>query len=168
MISKKRQRYLVPKDQIVFLKDIGSNQNVYQAYGWKNTGTLFKAHLLSYLIEFLKEELDTETKEDGTIVKITYGIERIPDIMAIVEMEGYGDGDKVNVDRLVALAALVAFAKVQQANRGYRKRTDDQSDKNLQKSDNLFKLKVSPFKHIGMGNSSLGQRPPRSGFKNLR
>jgi len=168
MIGKKRQRYLVPKDQIVFLKDIGSNQNVYQAYGWRNTGTLFKAHLLSYLIEFLKEELDTETKEDGTIVKITYGIERIPDIMAIVEMEGYGDGLNVNVDRLVALAALVAFAKVQQANRGYRKRTEDESDKKLQKSDNLFKLKVRPYKHIGMGNSSLGQRPLRSGFKNLR
>ncbi len=169
MISKKRQRYLVPKNQIVFLKDIGSNQNVYQDYGWKNTGTLFKAHLLSYLIEFLQEELDTETKEDGTIVKITYGIERIPDIMAIVEMEGYGDGKDVNVDRLVALAALIAFAKIQQANRGYRKRLDNHSDKNLQKSDNLFKLGVqSPFKHIGMGNTKPGSRPPRSGFKNLR
>lgn len=166
MISKKRQKYLVPKNQIVFLKDIGSNQNVYQEYGWKNTGTLFKAHLLSYLIEFLKEELDTETKEDGTIVKITYGIERIPDPMAIVEMEGYDDG--VNVDRLVALAALIAFAKLQQANRGYRKRLDDHSDKNLQKSDNLFKLKVSPYKHIGMGNSNGNRRPPRSGYKNLR
>ena len=166
MISKKRQKYLVPKSQIVFLKDIGSNQNVYQEYGWKNVGTIFKAHLLSYLIEFLKEELDTETKDDGTILKITYGVERIPDPMAIVEMEGYDDG--VNVDRMVALAALVAFAKIQQANRGYRKRVDNQMDKNLQKSDNLFKLNVSPFKHIGMGQSGLTKRPPRSGFKNLR
>lgn len=168
MIGKRRQKYLVPKNQIVFLKDIGSNQNVYQEYGWKNTGTLFKAHLLSYLIEFLKEELDTETKEDGTIVKITFGIERIPDPMAIVEMEGYGDGDKVNVDRLVALASLIAFAKLQQANRGYRKRLDNQADKSLQKSDNLFKLKVQPYKHMGMGNSNSNRRPPRSGFKNLR
>jgi len=166
MISKKRQRYLVPKNQIVFLKDIGSNQNVYQEYGWKNTGTIFKAHLLSYLIEFLKEELDTETKEDGTIVKIMFGVERIPDPMAIVEMEGYDDG--VNVDRLVALAALIAFAKLQQANRGYKKRLDDQSDKNLHKSDNLFKLKVNPFTHIGMGRRNSGKRPPRTGYKNLR
>lgn len=166
MIEKRRQKYLVPKNQIVFLKDIGSNQNVYQAYGWKNTGTLFKAHLLSYLIEFLKEELDTVTKEDGTIVKISYGIERIPDIMALTEMEGYDDG--VNVDRLVALAALIAFAKVQQANRGFKKRLDNHGDKNLQKSNDLFKLRVQPFNHIGMGNRNSGKRPPRSGFKNLR
>lgn len=166
MISKKRQKYLVPKNQIVFLKDLGANANVYQEYGWKNTGTIFSNHLLTYLIEFCKEELDTETKTDGTIVKITYGIERIPDIMAMVEMEGY-DGD-VNVDRLVSLAALVAFAKVQQANRGYRKRLDNNADKKLLKSDNLFKLEKQIFTHIGRnkGGSSLG--PPKSAFKNLR
>ncbi|BCV01340.1 MAG: hypothetical protein CM15mV42_0160 [uncultured marine virus] len=42
MISKRKQRYLVPKQQILFLKDLGSNRTVYQEYGWKNTGTLFK------------------------------------------------------------------------------------------------------------------------------
>jgi len=168
MIGKRRQKYLVPKNQIVFLKDIGSNANVYQEYGWKNTGTIFKAHLLSYLIEFLKEELDTVTKEDGTILKITFGIERIPDLMVMVEMEGYGDGTNVNVDRLVALAALVAFAKVQQANRGYKKRLDDHSNKNLQKSNNLYTLRTQPFTHIGMGGRNSTKRPPRSGFKNLK
>jgi len=168
MILKKRQRYLVPKSQIVFLKDIGANTNVYQEYGWKNTGTIFKAHLLSYLIEFLKEEIDVDTKPDGTIVKTTYGIERIPDIMAITEMEGYGDGTNVNVDRLVALAALIAFAKVQDANRGHRKKLEDKSDINLHKSNNLYKLKVQPFTHIGMGNRNGFKRPPRSGFKNLK
>ena len=34
-------------------------------------------------------------------------------------MQAYREG--VNVDRLVSFAALVAFAKVQQANRGYKK-----------------------------------------------
>ena len=43
MISRKKQRYLVPKSQIMFLKDLGANANVFQEYGWKNTGTLFKA-----------------------------------------------------------------------------------------------------------------------------
>ena len=38
MISRKKQRYLVPKQQILFLKDLGSNNTVYQEYGWKNTG----------------------------------------------------------------------------------------------------------------------------------
>jgi len=55
MIAKRKQKYLVPKQQILFLKDLGSNKTVYQEYGWKNTGTLFKQHLISYAIEFLRE-----------------------------------------------------------------------------------------------------------------
>lgn len=166
MISERKQKYLVPKDQIMFLKDLGANRNVYQDYGWKNVGTIFKSHLLSYLIQFLSEEIDHETKEDGTIVRTTYGIERIPDIMAMMEMQAYQDG--LNVDRLVALAALVAFAKVQESNRGYKKRVENLDKKDLQKSENLYKLKHTPFRHIGMGNSIGGKRPPRNPFKNLR
>jgi hypothetical protein len=166
MISRRLQKYLVPKNQISFLKDLGSNANVFQDYGWKNTGTLFKNHMLSYLIEYLKEEIDQITKEDGTIVKRRYGIERIPDIMAIIEMEKYQDG--INVDRLVALASLIAFAKVQQANRGYRKRVEHINTKPLEKSKNLFKLDNSPFRHIGKGSSSSGKKAPRNPFKNIR
>lgn len=150
----------------MFLKDLGANKNVYQEYGWKNTGTLFKTNILSYMIEFLKEEIDVETKEDGTIVKIKYGIERIPDIMVMKEMQAY-DGD-VNVDRLVALSALIAFAKVQQANRGYRKRVETLNKKDLQKSQDLFKLNNSPFRHIGHSKSTSSMRPPRNPFKNMR
>jgi hypothetical protein len=167
MISRRKQRYLVPKSQILFLKDLGANANVYQEYGWKNTGTLFKAHLLSYAIEFTKEELDVETKPDGTIVKTKYGIERIPDPMLIKEMQEYSDG--VNVDRLVSFAALVSFMKIQESNRGYLKRqiVDDKA-KNLQKSENLFKLNKSPFRHMGNGvkNTMSGFR--KSAFKNFK
>lgn len=168
MINKKKQRYMVPKSQILFLKELEANKNVYQEYGWKNVGTIFKNHLLSYLIEFLKEHINEETKEDGTIVKITYGIERIPDLMAMVEMEGYDDG--VNVDRLVALAALVAFAKVQQANRGYKKRVIHVDNKHLEKSKEMYKLHTSPFKNIG-GSNRTGKNnkgPSRNPYKNLR
>ena len=168
MISRKKQKYLVPKSQIMFLKDLGANNSVYQEYGWKNTGTLFKNHLLSYAIEYTKEELDVETKPDGTIVRTKYGIERIPDIMLLKEMAAYADG--VNVDRLVAFCAMVAFMRIQQANRGYAKRVvmDDMA-KNLQKSENLFKLNNSPFRHMGRSNSSLGgQNVKRSPFKNIR
>ena len=167
MISRKKQRFLVPKGQIMFLKDIGSNANVFQEYGWKNTGTLFKAHLLSYTIEYTKEELDVETKTDGTIVRTKYGIERIPDPMLLKEMQEYADG--VNVDRLVSFAALVAFMRIQQSNRGYSKRVVmDDAAKNLQKSENLFKLNRSPFRHVG-GNK-LSNRPEfkKSAFKNLK
>jgi len=167
IISRRKQRYLVPKSQIMFLKDLGSNANVFQEYGWKNTGTLFKAHLLSYAIEFTKEELDQELKADGTVVRTTYGIERIPDPMLIKEMREYADG--VNVDRLVSFAALVSFMKIQESNRGYTKRTImDDTAKNLQKSENLFKLNKSPFRHMGHGGNSVNTGFKRSAFKNIK
>ena len=168
MISRRKQKYLVPKSQIMFLKDLGSNKNVFQEYGWKNTGTLFKAHLLSYAIEFVSEELDQETKADGTVVKTTYGIERIPDPMLIKEMQEYADG--VNVDRLVSFAALVSFMKIQESNRGYTKRVErDDTAKKLQKSENLFKLNSTPFRHMGRKNKrNNGRRHKRSAFKNIK
>jgi hypothetical protein len=167
MISRKKQRYLVPKSQIMFLKDLGSNTNVFQEYGWKNTGTLFKQHLLNYAIEYTKEELDIETKTDGTIVRTKYGIERIPDPMLLTEMREYAAG--VNVDRLVSFCALVAFMRIQQSNRGYAKRTImDDAAKNLQKSENLFKLNSSPFRHMGKSHYSNGQGVKRSPFKNFK
>ena len=166
MISRKKQKHLVPKDMVLFLKDIGANRNVFQEYGWKNVGTLFKGTILSYAIEFLKEELDKETLPDGTVVKTIYGVERIPDPMLLKEMSAYQDG--VNVDRLVAFAALVAFAKVQQSNRGLTKRVEV-SNTNLANSQKFSKLSYSPFRHIGNTRpGSTGGRPTRNAFKNMR
>jgi hypothetical protein len=166
MISKRKQRYLVPKDMILFLKDIGANRNVFQEYGWKNVGTLFKGNVLSYGIEFLKEELDHETKENGDIVKTVYGVERIPDIMLLKEMQAYRDG--LNVDRLVAFCALIAFAKVQQSNRGLSKRIEVTKE-NLDNSQKFSKLNWSPFRHIGGSKGSGGMsRAPRNPFKNMK
>lgn len=164
MISKKKQKYLVPKQQILFLKDLGSNKTVYQEYGWKNTGTLFKSHLISYAIEFLREEIDEDLDEEGNTISSTLGIERIPDPMLLKEMLAYQPG--VNVDRLVSFAALIAFAKVQQSNRGYLKVKE--TDSSLEKSQNLYKLKYSPFKNIGRSKSTLARKVKRSGFKNFR
>ena len=168
MVSKKKQKYLVPKNQMVFLKDLGSNKSVYSEYGWKNTGTLFKSHLLSYGIEFVREELDQETKPDGTVVKTTYGIERIPDPMLIKEMQEYADG--VNVDRLVSFVALVSFIRIQESNRGYTKEIiRDDAAKKLQKSENLFKLNSSPFSNIGTKNGKQNKFKKRKNpYKNLR
>ena len=166
MISKKKQRYLVPKDMILFLKDIGANRNVFQEYGWKNVGTLFKGTVLSYGIEFLKEELDHETKENGDIVKTIYGAERIPDIMLLREMQAYRDG--LNVDRLVAFCALIAFAKVQQSNRGLTKRVEVTKE-NLDNSQKFSKLNWSPFRHIGGSKgSTLSSKGTRNPFKNMK
>jgi hypothetical protein len=166
MMERKKQRYLVPKSMMLFLKDIGANANVFQEYGWKNVGTLFKGTILSYGIEFLKEELDTEVLPDGTIVKTIYGVERIPDPMLLKEMQAYRDG--LNVDRIVAFCALVAFAKVQQANRGMSKRVEA-VNQNLENSQKFSKLNYSPFRHIGTSRSSgSSMKRSRNAFKNIR
>jgi len=163
MMMKRKQKYLVPKDQILFLKEITSNKAVYADYGWKNTGTLFKSHLLSYAIEYLQEKLDEEIDEDGNIVRTKFGVERIPDIMLLREMQAYRDG--LNVDRLVAFSALVAFAKIQQTNRGYVKRVI-RDDGKLEKSDKLSKFNNSPFRHMGKSVLPVGMK--RSPFKNFK
>jgi len=166
MMERKKQRYLIPKSMMLFLKDIGANANVFQEYGWKNVGTLFKGTILSYGIEFLQEELDHDIEPDGTITKTIYGVERIPDPMLLKEMQAYYDG--LNVDRLVAFCALVAFAKVQQANRGMSKRVED-TNKNLDVSRKFSKLNYSPFRHIGTGKSTSSMmKPSRNAFKNIR
>lgn len=164
MISKKKQKYLVPKQQILFLKDLGSNQNVFQEYGWKNTGVLFKSHLISYGIEFLREVIHEEYDEAGNVITSIFGIERIPDPMLLKEMSAYQPG--LNVDRLVAFCALIAFVKIQQGNRGYAKRVE-LSDNNLQNQKDLYKLQYTPFKNIGRKNS-LHSKVKRSAFKNIK
>tara|TARA_R110000868_G_scaffold91276_3_gene253183 strand:+ start:319 stop:2535 length:2217 start_codon:yes stop_codon:yes gene_type:complete len=166
MIAVRKQKYLVPKDQMLFLKNVGSNKTVYQDYGWKNTGTLFKDHMISYCIEFLKEQLDVEQTDDGEITNIVYGVERIPDIMLMKEMSQYHDG--LNVDRLVSFAALVAFVRIQESNRGYKRVIEEQVGLNLDKSQNLLKLKGNPFSNIGGPKRRSSGRKGRSGFKNLR
>jgi len=166
MIAKRKQKYLVPKQQILFLKDLGSNTSVYQEYGWKNTGTLFKSHLISYAIEFIREQIDEETDENGEIISLTLGVERIPDIMLLKEMSSYFPG--LNVDRLVAFSALIAFAKVQQSNRGYVKRVE-RDENSLEKSKNLYKLKYNPFRNVGRGNRSVGDKKiSKKAFKNFK
>ena len=105
---------------------------------------------------------------DGTITKTIYGVERIPDPMLLTEMAAYQEG--LNVDRLVSFAALIAFAKVQQANRGYKKRYEETDKvKKLDNRNNFSKLNMSPFRHIGSkGSQFKGMTIPKQPFRNLR
>lgn len=163
MIAKRRQKYLVPKDQIAFLREIKSNTNVYQEYGWRNVGTIFKNNMIPYGVQFLEEEIDKEVDKEGTIKRITFGVERIPDIMILKEMLAYRDG--VNVDRLISFCALASFAAVQQSNRGFTKRIEREEKHldNRQKTTNLF---MNPFNNIGSGKK-LQKKSYRSAFKNI-
>ena len=168
MIARKKQKYLVPKQQILFLKDLGSNQNVFQEYGWKNTGTLFKSHLISYAIEYIREVIDEDLDTNGEVIGQTLGVSRIPDKMLLIEMRQYYPG--LNVDRLVAFSALIAFAKIQQSNRGYLKtKESDKSADSLEKSKNLYKLSSSPFRNLGRNKRRLGGKKfKKSAYKNIK
>lgn len=88
--------------------------------------------------------------------------------MLIKEMQEYADG--VNVDRLVSFVALVSFMRIQESNRGYTKQIiRDDAAKKLQKSENLFKLNSSPFRHMGRKNKTSGGRGfKKSAFKNIK
>jgi hypothetical protein len=72
----------------------------------------------------------------------------------------------LNVDRMVAFGALIAFVKIQQSNRGYTKRRESE-DNSLVNSQKISKLKYSPFKNIGR-NGVTNSRGRRSGFKNFK
>lgn len=127
MQYRKKQHYLVPRSMLLtFNKDQRGISQTFQEYGWNNSTAVFQ-HILSYGISYLKEEIDRIDKPDGTIIKIMYGVERIPDIMLLREMLSYQD-DKGNYDRIVAYCALVAFATIQAANRGYRKAVEKRED----------------------------------------
>lgn len=165
MIAVRKQKYLVPKDMIMFLKNIGANKNVFQEYGWRNTGTMFKAHMISYAIEFLSEKIDETYDENGEIIEVIYGVERVPDPMLIKEMMQYHDG--LNVDRLVSFAALVSFIRIQESNRGYKRVVEYDEGKGLDKSGKMLKLKKRPFTNMGTNKRGLGGRR-RNPFKNMK
>jgi hypothetical protein len=85
--------------------------------------------------------------------------------MLLKEMQAYHPG--LNVDRMVAFGALIAFVKIQQSNRGYTKRRESE-DNSLVNSEKISKLKYSPFKNLGRSKRSNNSRIRRSGFKNYK
>jgi hypothetical protein len=169
MVHHNLQRYLVPKNQMVFLKELGHNKGTHQEYGWKNTGNIFDANLLTYLIKFIKEKIHEETDNNGTVIETTFGLQRIPDLMACEEMLQYEPG--LNVDRLISLAALISFVYIQRANTGYKKRVETEKQDIFDKSDKISNLNKTrtPFNNFG-GNRSRGSMkgPSRNPFKNLK
>jgi len=59
--------------------------------------------------------------------------------------------------------------RIQQANIGYAKRVImDDASKNLQKSENLFKLNKGLFRHMGNKYLNMGNGFKKSAFKNIK
>lgn len=166
MIERRKQKYLIKKKDMLFLKELNSNQAVHDEYGWNNAGSFFKNHLIHFLIQFVEEELYSETDQDGNVTKVVYGITRIPDAMACEEMLQYEEG--LNVDRLVTLAVLSSFIKIQFANVGYKKIVELEENKHLDMSEKMYNFNSRPFKNIGGSNKSSFLNKNRNPFKRIK
>lgn len=163
MIERRLTKFLVMKNEFVLDKIIGTNVADSVGYGWRNNGGNLKM-MMNLLIDALTEVIGEEVDELGNVTKVHYGIERIPDLMAMVEMKSWAKG--LNVDRLVTLCALFTYVKIVESN--YSKITiKEDNTKNLENDRNLFKLNKGAFSRIGKATSLLTGRT-RSGFKNLR
>ena len=139
------QRYLVKKNEMVFLKEFNMNTTAYQEYGWKNTNNFFKTVMLPFLVNFINEVIHEEYDEEGNVTSTIYGIRRIPDKMVLKEMLGYSETR--NVDRIISLTALVCYLKAQEANHLAPIRYE--TDENLENNSKMSKLVMSPFTNIG-------------------
>lgn len=161
MIAKNCRRYLAHVTDVLFDKELEVKQNVWQQYGWTNTTKLWDK-MLTYGVEFLKEELDITTDKAGKIISIKFGVERIPDPILLVEMQQFEP--KGNFDRIIAFVALVAFVAIQKAQRGIRKKIV-YTEKELENREKLSKLtmRASAFRNVGRDN-----RFNRSAFRNIK
>lgn len=160
MRLKNRQKYLASADEMLF--DADSSQEPSKYYGWvKGTGTWSK--IIRYGIEALSEELeDAWTDEDtGIITPTRYGVERIPFINLLREMQSYQEG--VNADRIVAYCALITFAKLQQAKQRSLKRVEQE-----EKSKETRTFTRSSFlKSIGQSSQNNVSMPRGLGLKTI-
>ena len=116
--------------------------------------------------DFLTEEMDTVLNEDGEVIRIHFGVERIPDKMLLTEMNEYRHG--MNVDRIISFCALVSFVRIQFASRGITE--IHEYTKKLENPLKNTKLIVSPFRNLGgsQNNIPVQYRQNRSAFRNYR
>jgi len=114
VLRNKKAKYLMPTDNFVLNKEPNAVQKKISGYGWKNTGDIFRNHLIPMLVSFMKEEYQIDGPDGEPITKI--GIERIKDKMVLYECLYYDDG--YNTDRIVALTSAIAYMNIQSINRG--------------------------------------------------
>jgi hypothetical protein len=113
MQQKNLQRFLATKADIPFLGELGANKDVHKQYGVHMT-QMIKNYILSNIKEYISDELDYVTKDDGSRMRTIYGVERIQDVALLEEIKQYVDG--LNVDRIIAFGLAQSMAKVYMVN----------------------------------------------------
>jgi hypothetical protein len=167
MRSKKRQKYLVFKDEMIFDKELDLKLSGNERYGVTMTPRLWKV-LLEYAVNSLSEVMHEERDTEGNVTRIHYGVERITDPMILKEMQVYQPG--LNADRLISYALLMAYIKILQASGRIKKKIERSNDKLENPSKMvIFKGEDRPmFKNIGRGGNGNMLRQNRSPFKNIK
>lgn len=157
---KKKQYLLAHKEDMILDQEFNDRDQTYSAYGWYNTPKMWEL-FLNYGIDSIKEELIPE----GDGQSVVYGVERIPDIWLLKEMQEYND--KGNFDRIIAYCALMAFVVKQNLVMG--KITIDRKQDDLPNAKKINRNLVSQspiFQNIGRG---VGMSRSQSGiFRNIK
>jgi len=167
MRSKKRQKYLVFKDEMIFDKELDVKLSGNERYGVTMTPRLWKV-LLEYAVNSLSEVMHEERNEEGTVTRIHYGVERITDPMILKEMQVYQPS--LNADRLISYALLIAYVKILQASGRMKKKVERTNDK-LESPSKMVSFKGGDrpmFKNIGRGGNGNMLQAKRNPFKNIR
>jgi len=159
MIYKRKQHYLIPSTQILFTKELNVNTMTFKEYGYSTTNQLFNNHFVPYLIDYIKEKIGEE-KIDDINKRTIFGIERIPDIMALEEMKKFYE--LKNKDRLISLGALVSYVKVLTSNYGYM--NIEKTDSNLQNTQKNSNFNIGHFNNFKYKNIN----PYKGYFKNYK
>lgn len=110
MISKNDGHYL--EDQPEWLKEYVPNTTVNRKKGIHRSALAIRNFLDGTFKSYLDEVIEIEKSEDGSIIKETIGVTRIPDPMLCEEITKFSKDPKhkVNTDRVIAAELAVALA----------------------------------------------------------
>jgi hypothetical protein len=162
-ITQSKQKHLAIKSDLPFLKELSTNMTSFQEYGVRTNQTLWQ-HYINKMMEYIKEEMGVVHKNDGSLLKTTYGVERIPDIGLVKELMAFTD-ESGNYDRICSFALVVCLAKSRQANKLITRVSN--IERNPKVDAERYRVDRSAFskRHNNSSNSS-GIR--KSAFRNLK
>jgi hypothetical protein len=162
MIKKKKQRYLMRKNDLPLIQEYNLNPSSHAVYGITATPST-KKKLFEMVLLYLKEEFDRIYDDKGELVKTVRGINKIKDIMLLTEMRMWHDG--LNVDRIVAFGYSLMAARSQSQHTTMK--IENQEDYIQQNKQIIQGLVKSPFRNIGSDRNELS-RIRRNPFKNIK
>ena len=172
MINKKRQKYLVTKEEMVFDKDLNITSKSQQTYGVTMTTRLLEV-ILEYAVNSITEVLEERQDEDGNVTYVKYGVERIPDKMLLVEMQSYYPG--LNADRLISYGLLMALVQIRKQTGQLKQKlkldNTGNTNNSLESTNNLGKFNMKHldlFPNAGKEIRSIGKANKfRNPFRNI-